>query len=344
MHAMEFPRDVFLGNDILHIIRNILEKHHFRNPLVASGKKTYEIAGEKIASILSSECIISETMGADEAQRIALEAKQRKCDIIIASGGGRIMDMAKLASSLESIPWISVTTTPSNDSLSSQSISYLLMRECEEKGIKENPIHPPLSIIADMDILQKSPRRMVCAGYGDLISNYTAIKDWELAHRLKGEYISEYSSALSLMSAKVAMENTPLFLSDFTEATRIVVSGLIASGVAMSIAGSSRPASGSEHLFSHALDALGSKAFHGEQCGVGTIMMMYLYNEDWMGVKNALSSIGSPTTAEGLGVTDEIVVRALTMAHTIRDRYTILGDKGLTEKAARSLAEKTGVI
>jgi glycerol-1-phosphate dehydrogenase [NAD(P)+] len=73
-------------------------------------------------------------------------------------------------------------------------------------------------------------------------------------------------------------------------------------------------------------------------------MMMYLYNEDWMGVKNALSSIGSPTTAAGLGVTDEIVVRALTMAHTIRDRYTILGDKGLTEKAARSLAEKTGVI
>ena len=56
---------------------------------------------------------------------------------------------------------------------------------------------------------------------------------------------------------------------------------MISSGMAISIAGNSRPASGSEHKFSHALDMIAPKpALHGEQCGVGTIMMMYLHGGD----------------------------------------------------------------
>jgi len=121
---------------------------------------------------------------------------------------------------------------------------------------------------------------------------------------------------------------------------------LISCGVAMSIAGSSRPCSGSEHLFSHALDLVApSKAMHGEQCGVGTVMMAYLCKMDWKGIKGTLQKAGAPTTAEELGVESEAVVEALVRACTIRPgRYTILEEKRLSYDSAEKLAKVTGVI
>ncbi len=120
---------------------------------------------------------------------------------------------------------------------------------------------------------------------------------------------------------------------------------LVASGVAMSIAGSSRPASGSEHKFSHALDEVAPKpALHGEQCGVGTIMCMYLHGGNWQEIRSSLETIGAPTNAAQLGIEEEYIIEALLHAHTIRpERYTILGT-GLTREAAEKVAKITGVI
>ena len=104
----------------------------------------------------------------------------------------------------------------------------------------------------------------------------------------------------------------------------------------MAIAGTSRPASGAEHLFSHALDKLeASNAMHGEQCGVGTIMMEYLHGGDWKKIRDALSMLGAPVTAKELGLKDEEVIKALEIAHSIRpERYTVLGKEGLTTATA----------
>jgi glycerol-1-phosphate dehydrogenase [NAD(P)+] len=115
----------------------------------------------------------------------------------------------------------------------------------------------------------------------------------------------------------------------------------------MSIAGSSRPASGAEHLFSHQLDRIAPEpALHGHQVGVGAIMTEYLHtgaDGRWRDVRDALDTIGAPTTAAGLDIDEETVVEALTTAHRIRDRYTVLGD-GMSEPAAREAAAVTGVI
>jgi glycerol-1-phosphate dehydrogenase [NAD(P)+] len=130
------------------------------------------------------------------------------------------------------------------------------------------------------------------------------------------------------------------------ESAWYVAKALVSSGVAMSIAGSSRPASGAEHKFSHALDEIAEKpALHGEQCGVGAIMMMYLHGGDWEKIKEALVNIGAPTTTKRLGLDDDEVIRALTYAHKINpQRYTILGDNGLSHEAAENLAKITKVI
>jgi glycerol-1-phosphate dehydrogenase [NAD(P)+] len=114
----------------------------------------------------------------------------------------------------------------------------------------------------------------------------------------------------------------------------------------MSIAGSSRPCSGSEHLFSHALDLIApNSSLHGEQCGVGAIMMAYIQGQKWRRIRDKLKAVGAPTNAEELGVDPRHIIHALTKAHTIRkDRFTILGSSGLTERAAERTAKVTGVI
>ncbi len=340
---MEFPREVLLGRDILSKVGETVNNFGFHAPLILTGPHTQKIAASKIEKEIQAETTIVEKTSLSQVEEIEKVIRTKKNDVVIGVGGGKIMDAAKLSASWTSRPWISVPTSSSNDSLSSQAISFLLFKEAEEKG-KPEKAHAPLSIIIDMGIVEKAPLKMMVAGCGDLISNYTAVRDWELAHRLKGEYYSEYAAALSMMSAKLVIENARTVKEATEEGARLVVKGLVSSGVAMSIAGSSRPASGAEHLFSHALDLLGSKSLHGEQCGVGAIMMMYLHNIDWKSIRDVLKYIGAPTTAKELGVDEDMIVDALTICHTLRNRYTILGENGITRKAARALAEKTGVI
>lgn len=114
----------------------------------------------------------------------------------------------------------------------------------------------------------------------------------------------------------------------------------------MSIAGSSRPTSGAEHMISHMIDLRHpGKALHGEQCGVASIMTMYLHGGDWEQIRDALRSIGCPVTAKGLGLSAEDLIDCMVHAHEIRsDRFTILGDKGISKEVAETVALATGVI
>jgi glycerol-1-phosphate dehydrogenase [NAD(P)+] len=148
------------------------------------------------------------------------------------------------------------------------------------------------------------------------------------------------------MSAKLVTENAELIVYRQDEGLRVLLEALISCGVAMSIAGSSRPCSGSEHLFSHALDIINTNhAMHGEQCGVGTILTTYLYRANWQGVKKTLKQLGAPTTAAELGVKDADVIKALEMAAKIRpERYTILHKLNLNTEACEKTAKATGII
>jgi glycerol-1-phosphate dehydrogenase [NAD(P)+] len=143
----------------------------------------------------------------------------------------------------------------------------------------------------------------------------------------------------------MVLENSDMIKPRLQDSAWLVAKALVSSGVAMSIAGSSRPASGSEHMFSHVLDKIAPKpALHGEQCAVGSIMMMYLHGGNWQGLRDGLVKIKVPVNANQLKMDDELIIKALTVAHTIRqDRYTILSG-GLTNDAAEELAVNTGVI
>ena len=148
------------------------------------------------------------------------------------------------------------------------------------------------------------------------------------------------------MSAKLVIENAELFVYRRDEGLRVLLEALISCGVAMSIAGSSRPCSGSEHLFSHALEMQNSHhGMHGEQCGVGSIMIAYLYKANWQTIRNTLKQMGAPITANELGVKDVDVVKALELAGKIRpERYTILHKLNLNFEACEKTARATGII
>ncbi len=149
------------------------------------------------------------------------------------------------------------------------------------------------------------------------------------------------------MSAKIILEESDKLRSRNQFSIRTIVEALISAGVAACIAGSSRPCSGAEHLFSHAVEYVAGPNFglHGERVGLGTIMMAKLHGLDWSKIAETLETIGAPTKAHQIKLSEEHVLKALISAQSLRpDRYTILSKVRLDKKSAFELAKSAGVI
>ncbi len=260
---------------------------------------------------------------------------------LVGVGGGSKIDITKVVASRLQIPFVSLPTSAAHDGISSPRAS---IHGVERTVSTEAAV--PLGVIADTELIVKAPFRLLASGCADVISNVTAVLDWRLAVRLRSEEYSSTAATLSEYAAQEIMDHASSIKPNLEESVWIAIRPILVAGIAMSVAGSSRPCSGSEHLFSHALDRVSEHpSLHGEQCGVGAIMMMYLHGGDWHRIKNALHTIGAPTTARELGVRPEEIVKALVLAHSIRpERYTILGDNGLSREAAERLANVTGVL
>jgi glycerol-1-phosphate dehydrogenase [NAD(P)+] len=314
--------------------------------LIVTGTNTYEIAGRQSEKILDEAGLnICTTLVSDATLETVDEVKKEinaSCaDVVLGIGGGRNIDVAKISSYETGRFFISVPTVASHDGIASNLASI--------KGT-ERPYTiaaaSPIAVVMDSKIIQESPYRFTASGCGDMVCKAVEVRDWRLAHRENNDYYGVYAGSLSLMSSQHVIENAQLIKNRTQEGIRTLLEALVSCGVAMSIAGSSRPTSGSSHLFSHALDQISeSHALHGEQCGVGSIMMAKLHGLNWRSISDGLRTIGAPTTAEELGVSSKTVIKALKMAGSIRpNRYTILNKMQLDERMAIELAESTEVI
>ncbi len=341
-HLMELPTKVLIGDGVISKLGDFIEDSGSSGKVVvASGQNVQTKVREAVDAALGSRAVWVQVEAADvqNVERVLKESSSSGC--IIGVGGGKSVDVGKLAAFRKHLPFYSVPTSASHDGISSPFASL--------KGL-DRPYSvmakPPLGILADIGVIASAPRRLLAAGCGDLVSKLTAVKDWQLAHRLNGEYYGSYSASLALMSADVILRG-PRKTGRFGKASvRDIVEALISTGVAAGIAGSSRPCSGSEHLFSHYLDMIApDSGLHGEKCGLGTIMMAKLHRADWKKVRSSLKGFGAPVSAGEIGLTGSQVVESLVKASSIRpDRYTILSKKKLDRKAATELAKSTGVI
>jgi glycerol-1-phosphate dehydrogenase [NAD(P)+] len=345
---IRLPRNVLVGHGVIEQTAEAINDVHLSGrPLVVTSPTPKAVAGERLYDQFVSRgddpaIVTVENATFDSVQRVIDAAAETDAGYLVGVGGGKAIDIAKMASEDHGVGFVSVPTAASHDGIVSG-------RGSVAEGDTRHSVaaEPPLAVVADTEILADAPWRLTTAGCADIISNYTAVRDWQLANRLKNVEYSEYAGALSQMTAEMLVQNADSIKQGLEESAWVVVKALVSSGVAMSIAGTSRPASGAEHLFSHKLDQLvPDAALHGHQVGVGAILTEYLHSGEggeWMNVRDALATIGAPTTAEGLGIDDETVIEALTTCHEIRDRYTILGD-GMDEAAAREAATVTGVI
>ena len=354
--TMIFPREIIVGHKTTSQIAELCNRIvRGKDALLVFDKTTKKLSGNQISKILKkADYLVREKIvnsaTVSEVNKVINFASKHNFDILLGIGGGSVIDVTKLASFELNTPFISVPTCASHDGIASPRASLN-----HRTGKVSKTASSPLAVLADTEIIYKAPYKMLAAGCADAISNTSAVMDWKLAYRLKHEEYSSHAAVLAETAAQLIIDNADEIKPDVEQSAWIAVKAMIVSGVAMSVAGNTRPASGSEHMFSHMLDHLGpgillkgrrkTKPLHGEQCGVGAIMMVYLHGGDWEKIRDCLKKIGAPTTSEELGVSKKKIIEALVKAHEIRpERYTILGETGLTEKAAKTLAKQTGVI
>ncbi|RNJ27011.1 NAD(P)-dependent glycerol-1-phosphate dehydrogenase [Halosegnis longus] len=345
---IKLPRSVIVGHGTIdRVPEAVADLHLAGRPLVVTSPTPDDIAGDRLRDGLAGVGPAAETVVAKEArfetvERVIETARAEEAGYLVGLGGGKPIDIAKMAADELDVGFVSVPTTASHDGIVSG-------RGSVPEGDTRHSVaaDPPLAVIADTELIANAPWRLTTAGCADIISNYTAVKDWQLANRLKNVEYSEYAGELSQLTAEMLVSRADSVKRELEESAWLVTKALVSSGVAMSIADSSRPASGAEHLISHQLDRLApDAALHGHQVGVASIVTEYLHSGndgEWTQVRDALASIDAPVTTDELDIDGETFIEAVTSAHEIRDRYTILGD-GMSEGAAIEAATVTGVL
>jgi glycerol-1-phosphate dehydrogenase [NAD(P)+] len=339
---MELPRQIVIGekniNDVGKFIADLANP---RKVSLVSGDQVRKIVQKKIESSLARSKIksvwhISTNNDIKSTKKTQQAINKDKSELIIGIGGGRSVDIAKMIAFNLKKPFVSIPTSASHDGIASPFVSL--------RGDKPHSIiaTAPLGVFVDIEVLKKAPKKLLASGCGDLMAKITAVRDWELARDDVGEYFGTYAANLASMSAKIVIENAK---AGKKPDVRMIVEALISSGVAACIAGSSRPCSGSEHLFSHALDYLAPGiGLHGEKCGIGAILISKLQGQDWKKIVSTLENVGAPTTAKQIGLKPDMLAKALVMAPSLRKRYTILNKVKMTKEKAISLAKSTGVL
>jgi glycerol-1-phosphate dehydrogenase [NAD(P)+] len=254
-------------------------------------------------------------------------------DALVGIGGGRTLDVAKYAATRLALPMVAVATNLAHDGIASP-VSSLL----HEGGKGSFGVGLPMAVVVDLDYVRSSPPRMVRSGIGDVVSNLSAIADWNLAGRERQEPVDGLAVTFARTAAEAVLHRT-----DGIESDRFLTAlaeALVLSGMAMAAAGNSRPCSGSDHEILHALDVLFPGAGnHGELAGVGALFSFFLSGDEESAalVDACLRRHELPRLPADLGLSTEQFAEAVVLAPSTRpDRYTILEHLDLDEAAVRA--------
>ncbi|MFY8205136.1 MAG: iron-containing alcohol dehydrogenase family protein, partial [Actinomycetes bacterium] len=300
---------------------------HIAVVMTEGGKKKFEERLKKAEP--KADFYISPGNSLDDAKALAENLKPKKYDAIVGVGGGRVIDLCKYAATLLEIPMISVATNLAHDGVASP-VSIL-----ENNGGRGSfGVNAPLAVVIDLDAIKMAPDRFIKAGIGDVLSNLSAVKDWELAVKENGEKMDGLAASMARISAEALLGRADSIGSD--DFLVALSEALVLSGIAMGIAGTSRPCSGACHEISHAIDLLFPDRTqpHGEQVGVGALFATFLRNDEerFTELAYALSQHGLPISHHNLGFNDEEFTEIVKSAPTTRpDRFTILEHLNMSE-------------
>jgi len=345
LRKIDVPQFIKIENGLTTRIRNILEKNilYPKNIMLITTNHLYQLFKEKIKNSdieNSLHIIYIQNSNIIEVEKVKEIIQKYQSELIIGFGGGKVIDVAKYSAYLEKETFLSMPTTLSHDGISSPVavINFGTMK-------RSLGARMPIGVVCDMDVIIKAPIKTLRAGVGDLISNLSAIEDWKLAVERGKEKFDDFAFLLAKYSAEHIFNLIPRLRND--PFLRELAQSLILSGVAMEVAGSSRPCSGAEHEFSHALDYLipNKNSLHGEQVAMGTVLTSYLRGEDFQKYKDFFRDVGLPLNYKEINVPKEKIVEALVYAPKTRlKRYTILEDIKIDRAIAEKACRVTGVI
>lgn len=260
------------------------------------------------------------------AMSIAERVIATDVDCIVGMGGGKVLDVCKYAAYISKTPFLSIPTTAANDGLASP-IAVLKRQDDKPKSLG---CQMASMILIDTAVIAQGPKQLIKAGIGDTISNYMALMDWDLACKRGKDVMNGYAYLMSRSSLDALMKTQ--YDSITPEFVEVLVNSLVLSGIAMDFAGSSRPVSGSEHLFSHALDYYSEKKnLHGIQTGLGTVAVLKLIDEDTAQVVDYLKRFDVDVNPEHLGIDEATFILCFQKATSMRtNRYTYLHETDLS--------------
>jgi glycerol-1-phosphate dehydrogenase [NAD(P)+] len=298
----------------------------FRRGLVLSGSGATAPIGARVAASLSQagmDVQLQPLAGGTfaEVDRVKRELVEGTYpDVLFAVGGGSILDVVKLAAAERRLPWISLPTAASNDGFCSP--VAVLRGDGPRRNVGGEM---PIGVIADLDVMRSADPRLRRAGFGDLLSNLTACEDWKRAAAIGKASMNGMAATFALSGARQVLTAA---LGDTGEdsLSALLVEGLMLSGVAMAVCGTSRPCSGAEHLVSHELDRMGAgHGLHGEQVGVATLFCMALQGGDPAVLRAFGAATGMLVHPEALGVDRNTFLHAARHGPETRPgRWTIL--------------------
>ena len=336
---IRIPSLLRIKPNALYKLGKYLRKNGFHRIALYYGEGIADLVGQKVEISLDSseiQVVTEETVHGNDVAEIVSSAFRlpREAQAIVAVGGGVAVDFGKYAGFLTKRPVIAVPTAISNDGFAAPGAS---LRVDGRRVSCTSTI--PFGVVIDTNMIKSSPRRFTFSGIGDLISKYSAIADWKLAYHATGEAINDFSAMISMQSVE-NLVNHPVKSADDLEFLQLVCGALVMSGVAMEVAGSSRPASGSEHLISHAYDSIASQpSLHGLQVGVATLATTWLQgNPAHQTVVRVLEETGFTAFMNENRLDRAAFLEAVQLAPTIKPGYhTVLNQPGAVERLQAQL-------
>src|SRR6516165_4765108 len=260
-----------------------------------------------------------------------LGAVPSSCRVLIGVGGGKALDVAKYTASLAALPYFAVPTSLSNDGFCSPQASLTI------RGKRRSfPAALPFGVVGDTAVCLEAPRILTLSGIGDLVAKFTAIQDWKLAFHRTGELIDDFAALLSTGSIRAYLSHPHFDL----KGMRLLATALLLNGIAMEICGSSRPASGSEHLISHALDALSARPrLHGLQVGIAAYLESILQGGNTDRITGLFDVTGFWDAVAEDRFSRSEWLQAIRAAPSVKEGYyTVLSSRDVLPEAEQILA------
>jgi glycerol-1-phosphate dehydrogenase [NAD(P)+] len=329
--------------------------------LIVEDQITQKIAGASIADSMRKTGFTVTEVVVDKPDQVNVDKTMQHASpgsFLIGVGGTSVLDVTKLAAYKKHAKYILFSTGIANSGIVSKTSSIYVdgKKESISVGLAD-------AVIVDLLVVSHAPPWMFAAGCGDLVIEATAIKDWQLGRDDVKEPYCDSIAQLEMATLDQIIGMSGEIQTRSEKGLECLVDALVVSGLGMAMWGSSRPSSGSEHLWSHWLDHYAEEhktAFgrHGEQVGVATLLLAEYHkahNPDWWdeqryanyqaeALMSFLKTVGAPTKPSDFGVTRELAIRAFLEAWEYRkERYTILHKRHPNLEDAETIMKQLGM-